>query len=250
MHLLFISAFIAIPKPDYMVNRLIDISFLLHSTEKEIQLLPTKIIKNTKEYSKPVEHKKIVPLEKEITAQHPKIEQQPPALLPAQSSMSGIQTTEGGVLDVTGSISQGNDGFIASHLSGNQSEKSQGDIFKAASGYVVKTVTNGEYAVHAPKEGAPDMSGIIDAFRRRVESAKQYPYMAKRKGIEGTVVLIIGIARDGSLLDMDVKKSSGYEILDNNAVSLIKAVLPFVHNLGRDIKIEIPITYRLVRQKI
>ncbi|MBZ0157832.1 MAG: energy transducer TonB [Alphaproteobacteria bacterium] len=90
-----------------------------------------------------------------------------------------------------------------------------------------------------------DLSALAGGFSARIESAKWYPYMARRKGIEGTVVVKVKIGRDGSLSEATVLRSSGHGILDESALSLVKKVCPFRHSAGRDISIEVPITYRL-----
>lgn len=90
-----------------------------------------------------------------------------------------------------------------------------------------------------------DLSAVAGGFSARIESAKWYPYMARRKGIEGTVVVKVKLGRDGSLSEATVLRSSGYGILDESALSLVKKACPFRHSAGRDISIEVPITYRL-----
>jgi len=92
-----------------------------------------------------------------------------------------------------------------------------------------------------------DKSAIIRAFGDKIESMKHYPYIARRRGIEGAVIMLVHLDKTGDLKDAVVKKSSGYEILDISAVELIKKASPFSHGYNVELKIEIPITYKLLR---
>ncbi len=79
-------------------------------------------------------------------------------------------------------------------------------------------------------------------LRDRIERAKRYPPEARRSGIEGTAEVQLRIARDGSVAEVTVVKSSGFAVLDQASVDTIKraAPLPFVPGT-----IRLPITYRL-----
>ena len=47
-------------------------------------------------------------------------------------------------------------------------------------------------------------------------------------------------------MELQVVRSSGHKMLDKAALLLVKKVLPFEHNTGESINIEIPIKYSLV----
>jgi TonB family protein len=93
---------------------------------------------------------------------------------------------------------------------------------------------------------AADISYILDGLRQRILSERVYPPQARRRGIEGVVHLLISLDSSGKLLEVRVTRSSGYRVLDNAAVSLIKRVLPYEHGLGQPITFEIPIRYELL----
>jgi protein TonB len=48
-----------------------------------------------------------------------------------------------------------------------------------------------------------------------------YPRAARKRGLEGTVVLSLLIGADGSVQDVSVERSSGYPLLDQSAVKAI-----------------------------
>jgi len=55
----------------------------------------------------------------------------------------------------------------------------------------------------------------------------QYPAAAKENLIEGQTYLIFTLSRDGSLLDLKLIGSSGYSILDDEAMRTVRAAAPF-----------------------
>ncbi|MGQ9615509.1 MAG: energy transducer TonB [Spirochaetota bacterium] len=93
-----------------------------------------------------------------------------------------------------------------------------------------------------------DYSDVLATLRRRILSEKIYPPQARRRGIEGVVYLLVSLDLEGELIEARVIRSSGYRILDNAAVSLIKRVLPYEHGLGQPVTFEIPIRYELIDQ--
>lgn len=61
----------------------------------------------------------------------------------------------------------------------------------------------------------------------RVESRLRYPELAAVSGIQGVLYIRFDILKDGSLGSVEVLKSSGYKILDDEAVRAITASAPF-----------------------
>lgn len=96
------------------------------------------------------------------------------------------------------------------------------------------------------QEDIPDLSHVFDALRERIVQKRVYPPVARKRGYEGTVVVLITLDAGGDLSALVVAESSGYKVLDKAAVALIKRVLPYEHNTGKSISVEIPITYELV----
>lgn len=80
-------------------------------------------------------------------------------------------------------------------------------------------------------------------LRKLIEKHLTYPYLARRNGYEGTVVVSF-ILQDSSIKNISIVKSSGYSILDKSAVDAIKKIEPLV-NIRKDVKIVIPINFSL-----
>lgn len=61
----------------------------------------------------------------------------------------------------------------------------------------------------------------------KVESVLKYPELAAISGYQGSLFIKFDILKDGSLGGVEVLKSSGYKILDDEAVRSIRASAPF-----------------------
>jgi protein TonB len=51
-----------------------------------------------------------------------------------------------------------------------------------------------------------------------------YPYPARVKGIEGTVILRIKISTNGDVIEAKIIQSSGNELLDENSINFVKKI--------------------------
>ncbi len=73
-------------------------------------------------------------------------------------------------------------------------------------------------------------SGADEAFLRWFESTirerMKYPERARRRNIEGTVVLSLSVPADGSRCAVSVLESSGSATLDGDAVRLVESLFP------------------------
>jgi pilus assembly protein CpaC len=89
-------------------------------------------------------------------------------------------------------------------------------------------------------------AGIV---QRRVLDNLGYPVSAKDAGFQGTVKLGLHLSYSGELIDVAVRNSSGYNVLDDNAVLSARKVIsfpPFPESIDKkDIWIDIPVTYHL-----
>ncbi len=61
----------------------------------------------------------------------------------------------------------------------------------------------------------------------KVESVLRYPELAAMSGYQGTLYIKFDIMQDGSLGNLELLKSSGYKILDDEALRAIRACAPF-----------------------
>jgi len=72
-------------------------------------------------------------------------------------------------------------------------------------------------------------AAYLDAWRRKVERIGNlnYPEEAKRRRLYGNLVLHVAVRSDGSVEKVRVVHSSGYPVLDDAALRIVKLAAPF-----------------------
>ncbi len=97
----------------------------------------------------------------------------------------------------------------------------------------------------SPPSKQGDIGQIKDYYAlitAAIEKAKTYPFLARKKKIEGTVIAAFRINAKGYPQDINIRKSSGFEILDSTAMKIVIKAAPFPHVAE---PVEIPITFRI-----
>ena len=74
----------------------------------------------------------------------------------------------------------------------------------------------------AAKLKAEEEGVILDAMYNQKNIRRPYPLSARRAGLQGTVMLYVEVLADGSCGKINVLKSSGYRVLDDNALETVK----------------------------
>lgn len=78
---------------------------------------------------------------------------------------------------------------------------------------------------------------------------KQYPKIAQMRGWQGTVIVDLEIDSKGTVISIKIKKSSTYEVLDNEALEMIRKASPFPappESLrGKNFNVLVPISFKL-----
>ncbi len=114
---------------------------------------------------------------------------------------------------------------------------------------------------HSPSEIAPPRQGQTKASQESpkeeyiktqfsvissiVQKNISYPPLARRMGWEGKVVLLIKLCEDGTLKEVRVLESSGYELLDRNAVETVQKVSKYFPKPSVEVVVKLPVVYRL-----
>jgi protein TonB len=82
-----------------------------------------------------------------------------------------------------------------------------------------------------------------------VAKKKVYPRMALTRRWQGTADLKLQIAADGNLKALSVAHSSGFEILDEQAMKMVKDAMPLPALpdalRGHEFAIDIPVAFKL-----
>jgi periplasmic protein TonB len=81
-------------------------------------------------------------------------------------------------------------------------------------------------------------------IRSSIISKLSYPQLARRKGWAGTVKVSFVVNEDGGVNNVKVLATSGFEVLDNNAIETIRRCSPYPKPPCMA-EIVMPITYRL-----
>jgi len=76
---------------------------------------------------------------------------------------------------------------------------------------------------------APEVQYIsyFASIKRKIELVWQYPYEAAVAGIQGELTLDFVIARSGALNSVELVRSSGSKILDDEAIRSLRVAAPF-----------------------
>ena len=96
---------------------------------------------------------------------------------------------------------------------------------------------------------ASNFSGYIRAINQRINDNFVYPAIAKKMKMEGSLRLSLRIQRSGRLLGVELKKSSGFGVLDENAIKIVKDSAPyppFPPEINQEeLQIDLPVIYEI-----
>jgi protein TonB len=71
------------------------------------------------------------------------------------------------------------------------------------------------------------MLRYTDMIRQRIRDVMIYPHHARTQGIEGRSFVRFSIHSDGTLISVQLVRSSGHSMLDEEALSAIRRAAPF-----------------------
>jgi protein TonB len=109
-------------------------------------------------------------------------------------------------------------------------------------------------ALQAPAPRMPS-SELLATYGQAISQAlaryKEYPRIAQMQGWQGAVTMRLRVAPSGRLLDAEVHTSSGYEVLDRQALAMASKVehlpAPPEGLRDREIAVLVPVVFRLGR---
>lgn len=87
-------------------------------------------------------------------------------------------------------------------------------------------------------------AAYMEAWRVKVERIGNlnYPEVARRHNLTGSLILDVALKPDGSITDIAVRRASGYKLLDQAAIQIVKLSSPFAP-FPRDIEAECDILH-------
>jgi len=96
----------------------------------------------------------------------------------------------------------------------------------------------------------PRYTDYFDQIRRLIRANWIYPREAGERGIGGQLVIEFVIAKDGHLSAIELRRSSGVEILDRFALNAVKLAQPFPRVPDSVARVALPIagifTYQII----
>ncbi|MGE5197275.1 MAG: TonB family protein [Deltaproteobacteria bacterium] len=97
----------------------------------------------------------------------------------------------------------------------------------------------------SPYDPVVQYAGIVE---RRVLENIRYPQAAKDAGFEGTVKLGLLLSYQGALLQAKIKESSGYQVLDDYTLKIVREITsypPFPPSIeSKELWLDIPVSYK------
>ena len=124
-----------------------------------------------------------------------------------------------------------------------QKPKSQSEILSASSGDCIE---DGEVFIVIEK--MPEFPGGTSAMFKYISNNIQYPQELKEAGIQGRAICQLVINTDGSICDVKIMRSTGNELLDTEAIRLIKNMPTWTPgmNKGKNVRVKytIPINFK------
>ena len=181
------------------------------------------------------EEKKISQVEKvEVTL--PKQEQEPVSTPPGQSEVKIVSVSEP-------KPSPSNNEKI------EMGSKKEERIVLASLGNPVSSVNPSEKPRVAMKSPSLPESEIVFAQPRYSENPKPlYPQEARKKGYEGEILLRVEVLSNGRVGAIEVRRSSGHEVLDRSAITAMKQWRFVPAKKGEtqvSVWVNIPVTFQL-----
>jgi protein TonB len=95
---------------------------------------------------------------------------------------------------------------------------------------------------------SPQLAGYLRGVRERVTRHREYPYLARRANLEGTVCLRVSIAASGSVLDVKPTCGTGHAPLLQAALKSVSSAAPFPPlpaALGPRLTVDVPVVFEL-----
>jgi protein TonB len=108
-------------------------------------------------------------------------------------------------------------------------------------------VGSGKGRGYGSGEAEAFLASKLSLISQIVQQRITYPYMARRLGLEGKVVVSFLLTREGEVKEIRIEESSSHTVLDENAIETIKKCSSLFPVPPLDVKVRLPISYRLER---
>jgi pilus assembly protein CpaC len=138
---------------------------------------------------------------------------------------------------------------------GGQGERGDMELFITLTPTIIKEGVKKEEAkpeIPRPIRGRIAKELPVSEYVRKVSQQISrnfvYPWAAKEANLEGSLKLGLRVNWTGQLLGVEIKESSGYAVLDENAVNIVKKIAPYppfpAEMKQKELRIDLPIIYK------
>jgi protein TonB len=97
--------------------------------------------------------------------------------------------------------------------------------------------------------GEAALNDFSNTLARHIAKFKMYPKIAQMRGWQGDIVLEVKLNGDGALISSKIIKGSGFDVLDNEGLEMVKRASPFPLPpeilKGKSFTILVPIRFKL-----
>jgi protein TonB len=97
--------------------------------------------------------------------------------------------------------------------------------------------------------GEAALNDFSNILARHIAKFKMYPKIAQMRGWQGDIVLEVKLNGDGALISSKIIKGSGFDVLDNEGLEMVKRASPFPLPpeilKGKSFTILVPIRFKL-----
>ncbi len=98
------------------------------------------------------------------------------------------------------------------------------------------------------RSSAPQLAGYLQGVRAKVTRHREYPYLARRANLQGTVCLRVTIAASGRVLDVTPTCGVSHAPLLQAALKSVSSAAPFPPlpaALGQRLTVDVPVVFEL-----
>lgn len=179
---------------------------------------------------------------------------EPPGLYPDTEPSDSMDPGEHlAAIETSRSASEESTVEVAAAATGNIKVPAESPVLPARS-RIAPAVIPDRLAASSPGGEAQGDKNWQDSVRldlmNWLERHKRYPIAARRKGVQGAVMVRFVVSSDGVLLEKELLQSSGSKHLDSAAMKLLSRAAPYPQLpeqlLADSLEVHLPIEYRLV----
>ncbi len=108
-----------------------------------------------------------------------------------------------------------------------------------------KAITTTNHAKSKQETDASFRERIMVKLRHALNAQFSYPLLARQRNWQGEVILAFRVERDGRISNARIARSSGYRLLDHDALGALNRVEMLGEILPHSLTVELPVIYRL-----